>query len=81
MCNRLKVESTNPSPVQGTVRIFLLPLNDDKEQQFLYEGSRKLAIELDRFLVNRENFFFFFSIFANIFFKHSNETFSCTRNE
>lgn len=80
MCDRLKVENTNPSQVVGTVRIFLLPLNDDKEQQFLYEGSRKLAIELDRFLVNRENFFFF-SIFANIFFKHSNETFSCTRNE
>lgn len=66
MCNRLKVESKNTSAVVGTARIFLLPINDDKQQQFLYEGSRKLAIELDRFLVNRENLFL--SIFANNFF-------------
>lgn len=52
------MENKNTSPVVGTLRIFLLPLNDDKEQKFLYEGSRKLAIELDRFLVNREKLFF-----------------------
>lgn len=48
---RLKVESSNKAAVQGTIRIYLLPIIDEKNEELLFEGCRKKAIELDRFLV------------------------------
>lgn len=47
----MKVENQSKSTAQGTVRIFILPIYDEKGQQYLYEGSRNKAVEIDRFLI------------------------------
>lgn len=46
---RIEIRNQKTTPVIGTVRIFLLPVKNEKGQPFLFEGSRKLAIELDRY--------------------------------
>ncbi|XP_055317646.1 phenoloxidase subunit 1-like [Sitodiplosis mosellana] len=44
-----EVENGNSAPVDGTVRIYLLPIKSDKGDPLLFAGSRKLAMEIDRF--------------------------------
>lgn len=39
---------------KGTVRIFLIPFNDQANKPFQFNGSREKAIEVDRFVVNRK---------------------------
>lgn len=49
--DRMKIENTNASAVQGTIRIFLIPILDEKNEFYDYENARKRAFELDRFMV------------------------------
>lgn len=51
---RLKVENTSKENMKGTCRIFILPVYDEMNVEYLFEGCRKKAVEIDRFLVNRE---------------------------
>lgn len=39
-------------PRKGTVRIWLCSINNEAQQPYLIEGTRKNAIEMDRFAVN-----------------------------
>ncbi|XP_055308600.1 phenoloxidase 3-like [Sitodiplosis mosellana] len=45
----LGVENRNDTIVEGTVRIFLLPIKDEAGEDFSYDGCRKLAILIDQF--------------------------------
>lgn len=79
---RLKVENTTDAAVQGTVRIFFQPVHDEKGERYLFEGSRSKAVEVDRFLINRESEFNIFekkkkmdSIFKCVYFLLKNAQF------
>lgn len=50
------VENKNASALQGTVRIFLLPIYDEKGQQLLFDGSRRKCVEIDRFAIKSKSF-------------------------
>lgn len=47
---RLKIENSKSTPVHGTIRIFLLPIYDEKHQQYGFDEARTKAIEIDRFV-------------------------------
>lgn len=47
---RLKIENSKSTSVHGTIRIFLLPIYDEKHQQYGFDEARTKAIEIDRFV-------------------------------
>lgn len=51
---RITVTNSSSAPIKGTVRIFMCSINNEAGQPYFIEGTRKNAIEMDRFLVNRK---------------------------
>lgn len=49
---RITVTNTSSAPRMGTVRIFMYSVNNDSQQPLMIEGTRKNAIEMDKFTVN-----------------------------
>lgn len=48
----MKVENSNAAAVLGTIRIFIVPIFNEKNEPYDYEHARKRAIELDQFVVS-----------------------------
>lgn len=46
------IENSEMSAVKGTIRIFLVPKLNEKNEQYNCEDARKRAFELDRFVVS-----------------------------
>lgn len=46
------IENSQMSAVKGTIRIFLVPKLNEKNEQYNCEDARKRAFELDRFVVS-----------------------------
>lgn len=52
---RLRVENQKDTAVEGTVRIFLLPVKDEANENFSFDSSRNLAIQVDQFVCKCKN--------------------------
>lgn len=49
--DRIRVTNSSLKELWGTVRIFLCSVNNEAKQPYFLEGTRKNAIEMDRFVL------------------------------
>lgn len=56
---RLRVNNSNATAVQGTIRIFLVPMLDEMHLEYSFDDGRVKVFELDRFVSNCKHGFKF----------------------
>lgn len=48
---KISIKNSNKAPTRGTVRIFMLPRDNERGEPFILNEQRLIAVELDKFAV------------------------------